>query len=62
MTNEEMKIRYTPKMAIKEELGGGYFYRCPWISCDTIVKSDTNYCPMCGQRIIFEYSDYEENK
>lgn len=59
MTVEEMKIRFTPKMVVKEELGGDFFYRCPWITCNKVVRSDMNYCPNCGQRLEFEYSDYE---
>lgn len=62
MTIEEMKLRYTPKMAIREELGGGYYYRCPWITCNVIVKSEDRYCRACGQRIVFPNSDYEENE
>ena len=60
MTNEEMRVRYTPKKAIREELGGGFYYRCCWIKCNTIVRSDMNYCPMCGQRLFFDYSDYDD--
>lgn len=59
MTVEEMKIKYTPKPVIKEELGGGFFYRCPWISCNSIVRSEDNYCRVCGQRLEFPFSDYE---
>ena len=58
MTIEEMKIKYTPKNVVTEELGGGYFYRCPWISCNTIVKSEDNYCRNCGQKLSFPFSDY----
>ena len=60
MTVEEMKIRNTPKKVIEEELGGGYFFRCPWLSCNEIVKSTWRFCPLCGQRITFPNSDYEE--
>ena len=60
MTTEEMKIRYTPKMVIREELGGDYYYRCCWISCNKIVRSDMKFCPECGQRLLFPLSDYEE--
>lgn len=61
MTTEEMKVRYTPKMAVREELGGDYYYRCPWIACNKIVRSDMNYCCGCGQRLMFPLSDYEES-
>ena len=57
MTIEEMKIRNTPKLAIKEELGGGYYYRCPWISCNKVVSSDWLFCPFCGQKIVFDKDD-----
>ena len=40
------------------ELGGGYYYRCPWLACDKIVKSDYDYCPYCGQRLLFEVDSY----
>lgn len=58
MTIEEMKIRYIPKQAIREELGGGYYYRCPWQDCNKIVRSDINYCPSCGQRLQFAVDNY----
>lgn len=60
MTVEEMKIRYTPKMAIREELGGDFYYRCCWITCNKIVRSDWKFCPACGQSLLFPSSDYEE--
>lgn len=58
MTIEEMKIRYTPKKVVKEELGGDIYYRCPWVSCNKIVRSDMNFCPQCGQFLLFPNSDY----
>lgn len=58
MTTEEMKIRYTPKKVVKEELGGDFYFRCPWITCNKIVRTDMNYCPNCGQLLSFPSSDY----
>lgn len=58
MTDEEMKIRFYPKKVVKEELGGDIYYRCPWIACNKIVRSDMNYCPNCGQHLEFPYGDY----
>lgn len=56
MDNEEIKQiaeqNAIPKMAIKQELGGGFYYKCPWIACNTDLKRYWNYCPNCGQRII----------
>lgn len=60
MTTEEMKLRFTPKKVIREELGGDYYYRCGWLSCNKIVRSDMEFCPYCGQRLEFPLSDYEE--
>lgn len=58
MTDEEIKLRLQPKKAIREELGGGYFYRCPWLTCDKVVRSDFEWCPWCGQRLEFEVDSY----
>lgn len=56
--NEEIMERLRPKKAIKEELGGGYYYRCPYLLCNKIVRSDMNYCPNCGQRLSFDVDNY----
>ena len=61
MTDEEMRIRFKPKMVVKEELGGDFYYRCPWISCNKIVESNMNYCSNCGQKLEFPYGDYRED-
>lgn len=55
MTGEE--LRNTPQKAIREELGGGYYYRCPWLSCDKVLRSDWLYCPYCGTRVYFDTDD-----
>lgn len=60
MTVEEMKERLTPKMVVKEELGGDYYYRCGWLSCNMIVRSDWVACPYCGAILQFPLSDYED--
>lgn len=53
-----MSERDIPMEAIKEELGGGYFYRCPHLLCNKIVRSEYDYCPYCGQRIVFNCDSY----
>ena len=58
-----MNERDIPKKVIREELGGDYYYRCPWIVCNEIVKSGQNYCSNCGQRLKFDdYEDYDYGK
>lgn len=52
--------RENPVKAIREELGGGYYYRCPWLTCNKIVRSEYDYCPYCGTKLIFPNSDYNE--
>ena len=44
----------TPRNAIREELGGDYFYKCPWMSCNATVKRSWVACPMCGQKLMFD--------
>ncbi len=51
--------RDIPLPVIREELGGGYYYRCPVIKCNKIVKSEWDYCPGCGQHLCFDI-DYTE--
>lgn len=46
-----------PREAIREELGGGYYYRCPWLACNKIVRSEWDYCPYCGVKLLFN-DDY----
>ena len=53
-------IRNTPLPAIKEELGGGYYYRCPYRKCGKIVKSDWIACPYCGALIYCDKDSYTE--
>ena len=52
--HEEAIMNYMPIKPIKEELGGDYYYRCPWLSCNKIVKKEWNACPYCAQRLDWE--------
>lgn len=58
MSNEEIMLRLQPKQAIREELGGDYYWRCPWIVCNKVVRSDQNYCSNCGQKLLFNEDEY----
>lgn len=58
MTDEEIKLRLYPMKAIKYELGGDYYYKCPYIKCGVVVRSDQNYCGNCGQKLVFEEDSY----
>lgn len=42
------------KTVIREELGGDYFYRCPWLKCNKIARREWVACPYCGQMLFFE--------
>lgn len=53
----EMWENRKPVKPIKEELGGDYYYRCPWLTCSTVIRSDYDYCPKCGAKFIWE-DDY----
>ena len=33
------------------ELGGGLYYRCHWLKCNSDISRFMNYCPACGQKI-----------
>lgn len=46
-----------PRKPIKHELGGGYYYTCPWIMCNNTVHRFDRYCSQCGQRLRFEKDD-----
>lgn len=45
-------------LAIKEELGGGYYYRCPLLTCNKVIKSEFDFCPYCGSHLIFVDDSY----
>lgn len=57
-----MNDRNRPVEVVREELGGDYYYRCPWLTCNNVVKAEFNYCPYCGQRIVFNFDNYQEGK
>lgn len=44
----------TPKPPQRIELGGDYYFKCPWASCNTDINQYMNYCPICGQKILWE--------
>lgn len=46
--------RKEPMKPIREELGGDYYFKCPWLSCGKVVKYEDNFCPSCGTR--FDWS------
>jgi len=60
MTEQE-KIRAIenaiPRKPIKHELGGGYYYTCPWMKCNNTVHPWNRYCSQCGQRLWWSKDD-----
>lgn len=56
------ETRDIPLPVIREELGGGYYYRCPVIKCNKVVKAEWNWCPICGQRLDFLYTESAKHK
>lgn len=44
-------IRDEPKEPERHELGGGYYYKCYWLSCGQDINRFMDFCPHCGQRI-----------
>ena len=62
MKNEQMEKRILealqkqePLPPITTPLGGGYYYKCHWLTCGETVNKFMDYCPKCGQRIQWEY-------
>lgn len=58
MKNTVIEDRIVEAMAKQEphtprriELGGGYYYKCHWLSCDETINKFMNYCPKCGFKI-----------
>ena len=47
----EAMLKQEPKLPKRVELGGGLYYKCHWLSCDTDINRFMNYCPGCGQKI-----------
>lgn len=58
MSEEELRLK--PMQAIKIELGGDYYYKCPYVKCGVIVRSDHNYCYACGQKLLFNVDSYTD--
>ena len=50
----------TPKPPIVREIGGDYYYTCFWLACGEDLKKWYNYCPKCGQKILWEGGEYED--
>ena len=46
-----------PKPPRVHELGGGIYYTCYWMICNESIHRWQRYCPMCGQRILWEDDD-----
>ena len=47
--------RMEPLPPIKHELGGGEYYTCHWLECCETVNKFMEWCPKCGQKILWEY-------
>lgn len=43
-----------PKPPRVHELGGGLYYTCYRITCNESLHRWQRFCPMCGQRILWE--------
>lgn len=55
-TKEDYKIALQNYKGItpqRTELGGDYYYKCGWLSCNSDINQYMNYCPVCGTRIIW---------
>ena len=52
----EALTKQEPMKPRKYELGGGYYYRCYWASCDSTVTRWQNFCDQCGQRLDWDDS------
>jgi len=54
LTNEQKHIALMnaiPHKPRKEELGGDFYYKCYWLTCNEDLKKYYNYCPKCGAKI-----------
>ena len=40
-----------PQKPRVQELGGGIYYKCHWLSCNEDLSKWYEYCPKCGQKI-----------
>jgi hypothetical protein len=50
----EALAKQIPRPPVINELGGGIYYTCYWIYCGESLKRWYDYCPHCGQRILWE--------
>ena len=50
----EALTKQIPMRPRRFELGGGYYYRCYWASCDNTVTRWQNHCDQCGQRLLWD--------
>lgn len=42
-----------PMKPMVHELGGGIYFTCYWASCGETLYRWMNYCPKCGNRILW---------
>jgi len=49
----EALMKQKPQLVQTIELGGGYYFKCPWLECSADVTKWDNYCHKCGQRLEF---------
>lgn len=42
----ELWVNHKPMKPVREELGGDFYYRCPWMTCNSIVKMEWVACPI----------------
>ena len=61
IVSDEIYQRLQPMKAIKEELGGGYYWRCPYMKCGKIVRSTDRFCSLCGQALLIDVDDYTKD-
>lgn len=57
LTNEQRIdaiMKAVPQKPRIYELGGDYYYKCPWMACDENITKWYNYCPKCGQKLDWE--------
>lgn len=47
----ELWVNHKPMKPVREELGGDFYYRCPWLTCNQVVKREWVACPFCAQRL-----------
>lgn len=57
---KRLKLKEQPLPARRIELGGDYYFKCYWITCDADVNRFNNYCSNCGQHLSFEVQAKEK--